>query len=173
MATQFATMVGVVVLIWYTIETCRLRKEAQRQTAMTAMPALFVRTQRRPSSSSLFLNVENIGKGPAFNVCFESLTGPDCKLTFKPIPLLLVGEQHKEVESDIEEISAESYDTASGAIASLMSQERLPRELTLMASFQDLSGRRYKSSFLVRCDGFVQELIGDLSITISFLSQTR
>jgi len=145
-ATLIVQSVGVCVLIWYTIETYKLRREAQTQTAMMAKPALFVRTQPQLLSSRLVLVVENIGKGPAFNVGFEPLTGPNCKMSFKAIPLLLVGEQHKEVEFDIEDGDAKSYDSAPGAIALFMSQQRPPRELTLMASFRDLSGKGYEVS---------------------------
>src|SRR5258708_30630472 len=87
MATQtladyqaWATIVGAVTtpltflaLIWYTIETSRLRKAAEKQLKIAEMPIVVLRlsSEDGPLGRPLSLSVEiirNVGNGPAFNI---------------------------------------------------------------------------------------------------------
>jgi hypothetical protein len=168
---NIATAIGVVVLAWYTLETYKLRKEAESQTAMTVIPVLYLSTRRR-TENSLILAVENIGRGPAFHVHFEPLAGDGLVLRFKPISLVLQAEQYKEVEFATEDSLTEPYESVSQAIASRMSQQKLPEVLALKASFQDLGGKGYESEFQVKLEeSYAPELLGELSIT--FCGQTE
>src|SRR5262245_29008515 len=56
------TVITAIVLIWYTIETYRLRKEAQKQTELQLRPFVILEVYQGNFS------VRNIGNGAAVNV---------------------------------------------------------------------------------------------------------
>src|SRR6266571_6025169 len=69
--TAGATSVTLAVLIWYTIETHKLRREAQRQNESALLPIVVI--EEPPQDNPDAFIIRNIGKGPAFQV-FPSTT---------------------------------------------------------------------------------------------------
>lgn len=81
----FAVGLTFLVLIWYTYETYRLRKAAQKQTAETTkllgeaqrqnevsvMPMLAVISEKLSPTEKRQIVLVNIGSGPAFNVSID------------------------------------------------------------------------------------------------------
>jgi len=58
-----------IVLLWYTWETHKLRKEAQRQTEAQQRPFVILEpTQRTHSGDLIGLRLKNIGNGAAINI---------------------------------------------------------------------------------------------------------
>ena len=75
------------VLIWYTVETYRLRRvgqhqigdtekllrEAQRQNEVSLMPILAVAAESGPGGDALRIVLVNVGSGPAFNISIDRI----------------------------------------------------------------------------------------------------
>ena len=69
--STIAIVVTLVVLIWYTCETYRLRKAAQRQNEISVMPMLAVVNESSPDRSSREAVLKSVGSGPAFNLSID------------------------------------------------------------------------------------------------------
>ncbi|MCZ2152989.1 MAG: hypothetical protein LC114_03640 [Bryobacterales bacterium] len=97
-ALTILTAATLGVLIWYTVETSKLRKTAQAQTAESAnlleeaqiqnetalrpivalsIEHTLITDSERASSDTRLLKLRNLGKGPAFNVMIATLDGDD------------------------------------------------------------------------------------------------
>jgi hypothetical protein len=63
----FAVCATLGVLIWYTIETSGLRKEASKQNITNVRPCISIYTDPGLDSSGLFI-CKNVGFGPAFDI---------------------------------------------------------------------------------------------------------
>src|SRR5665213_702779 len=74
--TTAVTTLTLIALIWYTVETHHLRREAQRQNENSMMPivvcqSVYVQGQHAGASRPV---IRNLGSGPAFNVYMNSIT---------------------------------------------------------------------------------------------------
>lgn len=65
-ATAIAATLSLPVLVWYTIETFRLRKEAKRQNELALRPLVVIEEPSGHERESFV--IRNIGKGPALQV---------------------------------------------------------------------------------------------------------
>src|SRR6266478_4025758 len=74
--TTVVTALTLIVLIWYTQETHKLRLEAQRQNENSSMPIVVL--QSTNIGGHTVINncpvIRNLGSGPAFNVSIGSLS---------------------------------------------------------------------------------------------------
>jgi hypothetical protein len=64
--TAGATTATLGVLIWYTIETYKLRKEAQKQNESAVLPIVVIEEPSQDDPEAFV--IRNIGKGPAFQI---------------------------------------------------------------------------------------------------------
>jgi hypothetical protein len=96
-ALTIITGVTLVVLIWYTIETYKLRVAAQNQTTEITKPVVALRTITESSDETdrtRALKVRNVGPGPAFNVTIKLLLRrPTTVCSFVTDDLLAAGEE--------------------------------------------------------------------------------
>jgi hypothetical protein len=93
LATAFITLITLIVLIWYTVETYRLRKAAQTQTEIATMPIVsFDIVPFKDYEVYVELPaVRNVGSGPAFDVQFQPVKLEDRSIEFSRIPVLRAG----------------------------------------------------------------------------------
>jgi hypothetical protein len=72
LVTACVTTATLMVLIWYTVETHKLRLEAQRQNEHSMMPIVVFQSvyMRGQPTGQNRLVMRNLGAGPAFNVQF-------------------------------------------------------------------------------------------------------
>lgn len=93
--TTAVTAATLIVLIWYTVETQRLRREAQRQNENSIMPIVMfqsvsVRGQHLTVSRPV---IRNLGSGPAFNVSVDPMTLAGKTVTFEHPRTLAPGQE--------------------------------------------------------------------------------
>src|SRR5260370_39247063 len=93
--TTAVTTATLIVLIWYTVETQRLRREAQRQNENSTMPivmfqSVYVRGQNITVSRPV---IRNLGSGPAFNVSVSPITLSGRTVTFEHPRTLAPGQE--------------------------------------------------------------------------------
>ena len=65
------TLLMLGVLVWYTIETARLRRAAQKQNSISLLPIVELSIDACANT----FKIRNIGRGPAFNVAIQHLPG--------------------------------------------------------------------------------------------------
>jgi hypothetical protein len=98
-----AVIATLLVLIWYTIETYKLRVEAQKQNHTSAMPVvefgslfrhweIYMDGQPRPTSTE-FLCIRNIGVGPALNIKLRLAKWGDEQATYVHTAALGAGKE--------------------------------------------------------------------------------
>ncbi|MGB9455389.1 MAG: hypothetical protein WCB12_05065 [Bryobacteraceae bacterium] len=93
--TALATTAALIVLIWYTVETHKLRLEAQRQNEHSMMPVVAFQTGYfPPHTKSSSLVVSNLGSGPAFNIRISSIQLSGRAAVFEH-PFVLAPGQHE------------------------------------------------------------------------------
>jgi hypothetical protein len=96
-AVSVLTLATLLVLIWYTIETSRLRRTAERQNEDSLRPILSLEFNYQYSGQRkhiVLMKIKNLGKGPAFNIALTSVQGATDAKRFGLIvkDLLAVGE---------------------------------------------------------------------------------
>jgi hypothetical protein len=93
---EILTAATLVVLIWYTIETYKLRKAAQAQVETSMMPMVVVMSSRVPATSGIGewyrLVIRNLGAGPALNVNVQPIPVANRLAVFEFSRMLAPGE---------------------------------------------------------------------------------
>jgi len=95
-ATLFVLTLTLGTIIWYTIETWRLRRTAQQQIRialdqqrMSVQPVVILEFDRKLHKQQHGMpKVCNIGIGPAFNSKIRSIGSSQAEIRFEPIALL-------------------------------------------------------------------------------------
>ena len=96
MPTLIVLILTLVTLIWYTVETGRLRKIAQQQIRialdqqrMSVQPVVTLEFDRKPHKLEYGMpKLCNIGIGPAFNIKIRSIGSSEAEIRFEPVALL-------------------------------------------------------------------------------------
>ena len=109
--TACVTMATLGVLIWYTIETHKLRLEAQRQNENSMMPIVMfqsVYTQGQHAGISRLV-IRNLGSGPAFNVYVGPMEISGKPAQFEYPRMLSPGQENFVSISGLREAKQDSY----------------------------------------------------------------
>src|SRR5580704_3065160 len=98
-------LVGLVIL-WYTSETWKLRKEAQKQNDHAIMPIVMLEgatdlplTEHDANMPSFKIVLRNLGLGPAFNIEIEPLKGLETEIRFRHSTSLAAGDRQPVIVS--------------------------------------------------------------------------
>ena len=100
----------LIVLTWYTVETQKLRREAQRQNENSMMPlvmfqSVYIQGQHAGASR---LVIRNLGPGPAFNVYMDSISLFDKSVAFEHPRTLAPGQEEFVAVSGLGEAKVDS-----------------------------------------------------------------
>jgi hypothetical protein len=163
-ALPFLTAATLGVLIWYTVETYRLRKSAQNQNVVSAnlltearlqteqalMPVLALahgRTKMEGVSGANEMHIpviRNFGPGPAFNIQTRPLESAATSITFQHPYSLAPGEEQPitiKMKRQGQTIPIKTmYD-----LRSAFQQVSKPLELSTITTFTSASGQSYQT----------------------------
>lgn len=141
------------VIVWYTVETSWLRKEAQKQTELETRP--FLSLSRRGDGLEVRFFVVNVGKGMARNVTLDDIRiDASMELHPQPITHIAPGEDalptwHVWVAlpglfemSKMPSKDADQVWPANHALAS--------NEVTVLLTYASMVGQRYRTSIRLR-----------------------
>jgi hypothetical protein len=167
-ATIAATVVGAItlgVLIWYTVETYRLRRTAQLQLTVPMMPIVLLRLElglALPSSDitkdqSFILAVRNVGFGTAFNVQIEPRSKDGIVVGFDRLPFLEPGVE-KPVECQVEEEGKRSIARSLHRLKSLIQNDKFDTDSDLIINYLGAFGTTYRSIHKLEPDDFMLKL---------------
>jgi hypothetical protein len=88
-ALAVLTLLTLCVLIWYTRETVRLRKAAEKTNSMAILPAVVLSVDEVATT----FTIRNFGNGSAFNVAIKDVSGRGgASVKFKHPEMLAAGE---------------------------------------------------------------------------------
>ena len=144
-------------LIWYTIETQRLRRAAEKQNEISGMPIVALRLasgERRLGESLTleFQSLRNIGNGPAFNIDVTPIQKAPFEVRFNPIRLLEPKDSQRLEYTVLQDALASGFSKMSVWLESVIETGRLGSEIAISVSYSDASGKRYRSDHVIRFD---------------------
>ena len=152
-----ATTATLGVLIWYTIETYKLRREAQRQNEnvmkpIVALQSVSVRGQYAGTPRPI---IRNLGSGPAFNVCMEALRIAGRTATFEHPRTLAPGQDEFVIISGLRETTKQGP-TGNFEDGKIRHTYELLKDLKATPdimqtngtiTYQSASGKKYRTTF--------------------------
>jgi len=156
LVTTLATVLTLAVLVWYTIETYKIRVEAQRQTSNDLMPVVVLELRSDPGLMYHPLGVRNIGRGPAFSISFSP--GPllsayqqtsSLSLRVSPQPILAV-DSFERIAMEIVGHELSNTVTSSNGLAKLaeiMTHSNFPTTFDIDIQYVSIDQRSFRSSF--------------------------
>ena len=175
-----AVLVTLCVITWYTIETYRLRKVAQDQTAETSkllreaqrqnevsdnllqeahlqnevlvMPILAVAVEPVPGADTIRIALLNVGSGPAFNLTIDHIEWGNRQLQIEHGRTVLRTGQEDELIFHFKELESGSLLDAQ-ALSLWLSAHRIPDPLEILVRCNSVSSRPYTFEFSCTSNG--------------------
>ena len=160
---EILTAATLLVLIWYTVETYRLRKAAQAQVESSTLPIVVFQSSKVAATAGWAewhrLVVRNLGTGPAFNIQFQPIPIGDRVADFQFSRMLAAGEEQsvaicglrdERTCSDGQHIRGDFYDAES-----LQAVLQACKERTFtngLITYSGASGKRFRSTFKIQHD---------------------
>jgi hypothetical protein len=156
-AGAVATVAAAGVVTWYTIETQKLRKAAEKQNEISGMPIIALRLSsgERGLGEPLSLELQslwNIGNGPAFNIDVTPIQKAPFEVRFEPVPLLEPKDNQGLRYSVLQDAVTSGFSKMSVWLESVIETGQLGSEMAISVSYSDASGNRYHSDHIVHFD---------------------
>jgi len=161
------TFVVGAVIVLYTIETSRLRQEAQRQNDNATMPIVMLEAARdmpcnedanMPSFKAV---LRNLGRGAAFNIDVDPLNGPDTLIRFRHTTSLASGDRQP-VLMTLRESGNEVHTTSYSSVQRMFHSHQMASQAQETIHYADLNGKRYRTILTFDYDNITKELISKL-----------
>jgi len=159
-----ATVLTLIVLIVYTRETYRLRREAQAQTNHTVKPIVMLEgatdlpvvgeAANMPAFQAV---LRNLGLGAAFNIDVEPLCGPNTKIVFRQMTSLAAGDRRPiwmRVWEDHTLADTVAYQT----IQRMFHNHQLISHAPGVIRYSDVNGTHYRTIITFHYDDLSKEL---------------
>jgi hypothetical protein len=165
------------VLLWYTIETARIRKINTEQKDLQLLPAMMLYIRGDEDKDNLRLAMRNIGFGTATGVQIEPTTftvdGKEIVFKFRLADQnnTLVANEEREVEIEVHKNGQSSYHNRYSEFMAYFSPENLdmvthfkeakmvrddtPEASDIHITFKDINAQGYKTTIGFRPEGIV------------------
>jgi hypothetical protein len=164
-----ATVLTLIVLIIYTRETYRLRKEAQAQTDQTIKPIVMLEGASdlpvigEGANMPAFKAVlRNLGLGAAFNIEVEPLCGPNTKIEFRHTTSLAAGDRQP-IWMRIWEDQRLADTVAYQSIQRMFHNHQLTSHASGVIRYSDVNGKRYRTVMTYHYDDLSKEMTPHLN----------
>jgi len=164
-----ATVAGVVVLVWYSLETRWLRQETnhllqeariQNETALRPIIDFYFHTTGVGGYQQQSLKVRNVGRGPAFG-----LYATPSKLEYRSsISMVLPESVPADTEGfchfNVKDLLGESSGSVSSRDIFLSLKTTVgDLPLSMRVTYQSATGKRYLTTLIVTADGELAKLV--------------
>jgi hypothetical protein len=157
--------VTLVILLWYTFETYKLRTTAQRQLMLPMMPVVLLRMElgmiapnrNMAKEQSFTLAVRNVGVGPAFNVQIEPRSKGGIDVLFDRIPFLEPSDE-KPIECQVEEEGKSKIVSSVDRLKTLIQNDEFDTVSDVVVSYIDAGGTSYRSIHKLKPGDFMFNL---------------
>ena len=139
-----AVVLTLIVLIWYTIETYRLRVAAVNQLGVATTPILMIAPIQQAKGA--VPAIRNVGNGPAFNISIEAgNVGAQAKLNFYH-PDILAGNELQVLHRILEQADRQRQMFTHDDIVANFAQGHLPTTIPLTITYDGANGQRYSTT---------------------------
>jgi len=175
-ATILVLMFTLVVIVWYTVETKRLRTITQEQLSRSVLPLVVLDFRESSSNNNLvFPIIKNVGFGPAFNINVSNLENGNCKLNFYPISglgkdseLILPLYTYCETKNGI----SGTWDDAQGFTkwVTKLSPDKIrgdTNRFSIEVKFQDSRGTNYQIEQEIQCNASEEPEIREIRAVVT------
>lgn len=157
MAAAIAALLTFLALIWYTIETQRLRRAAEKQNQIVGMPIVVLRlsSEERMLGQPLSLalqSLRNVGNGPAFNIDISPISKPPIEVRFSPVPILEPKDNRALDYCIFQNAATTGFSKMTVWLDSVIDAGELGSEMPVSISYSDASGRQYRSTHVIHFD---------------------
>ncbi len=160
-ALSILSLATLCFLVWYTRETQKLRKIAQEQTDMMALPIPILKMPTREHADEYLFALQNLGKGPAFNLCLSDIIGEGIRITFRP-PLVLPDDRSIAPCDWSCFINEKETDPDTDILSAAIDAGHIKDEFELTLRYENLRRKQYQIIHKVRWDtycGFVPSTV--------------
>jgi hypothetical protein len=152
-----AAMLTFAALIWYTIETQRLRRAAERQNEIAGMPIIALRLSsgERKLGQPLSLasqSIRNVGNGTAFNIEISTVQNRPFEIRFESTPLLEPKDNQLLDYTIWQDAVTTGFSKRTVWLESIIESGQLGSDMPVDITYSDAAGKRYRSSHSVKYD---------------------
>src|ERR1035437_1282317 len=168
LAVTILTLITAAALIWYTIETSRLRRATQEQVEKTGLLLKEAHTQNEHSIQPIVtlerandlhsiektatqIVIRNLGLGAAFNIDVEPLCGPSTTIRFVPTMSLAAG-QREPISLVYTEDGKQVVSGAYELIQRMFHSNELDEGARSIVRYADVTGKRYRTTIIYHYD---------------------
>lgn len=149
-----ATFTVVAIYTWL---TQRLRVAAEKQNESNLLPILVLHWPNAESDKVNTPSVENIGRGPAFNVQIAPITHGTINVVFFQFGLLQVKDSYAprmHISQVVSKTPGRMIQRGyiSSTLGDLIRNNEFPATFTILARYEDLARKRYETGFNVEFD---------------------
>jgi hypothetical protein len=142
-----AILLTLIVLIWYTIETYKLRVAAVNQLGVAITPIVMIAPIQEAKGA--VPAIRNVGNGPAFNISIESGNiGEQSKLTFFHSDVL-AGNELQVLHLTLQQPERERQMFTHDDIVTNIAQGHLPPTLPLTITYNGANGQGYTTMMAI------------------------
>lgn len=169
-AAAFAAACTFGALIWYTIETQKLRRAAEKQNEIgqlqnerSILPIVLLEGTNIPVAEdanmpSFQTAIHNLGSGSAFNILIEPLQGPKTTIRFEHTTALAAGDSQPVrmmVVEDGKQVASRAYQN----ICRMFHNRQLVTGSTGVIKYSDVNGTKYRTILAYNYDELTREVI--------------
>jgi hypothetical protein len=136
-----------------------LRAEAGKQNESNVLPILILDWPNPEVDKADTPSVENIGKGPAFNVQIAPIAHAGLKVTFPEFGLLQVKDRNaplmqitQAVESTPGHLIQRGFMPNTQTLAEMIQRHEFPTRFTVTIRYEDLTRKVYSTAFTITFD---------------------
>lgn len=172
LAVTILTLITAAALIWYTIETSRLRRATQEQVEKTGLLLKEAQTQNEHSIQPIVtlerandlrilentanmpatqIVIRNLGLGAAFNIDVEPLRGPNTTIRFVPTMSLVAG-QREPISLVYTEDGKQVVSGAYELIQRMFHSNELDEGARSIVRYADVTSKRYRTTVIYHYD---------------------
>lgn len=144
--TTGVTTLTLIVLIWYTIETHKLRREARRQNEVSVMPMLAVLNDSPSDRDNRRILLINVGRGPAFNLSIDPLRWEGRELQIEHGGNIIRPDETKELQFHFQEQNSGTMVDVNGLYL-WINTGKIPDPLHVIVRCQSVNSMAHTSTF--------------------------
>lgn len=139
-----AIVLTLLVLIWYTVETYRLRVAAVKQLDVATTPIVMIAPDEQ--SDVMVPTIRNVGRGPAFNISVRTDDlGADARLDFY-FPDPLAANEVQKLHLILQQSDRQRQMFTHEQVVTNFAQHHLPPTVKLTITYNGANGKVYSTT---------------------------
>lgn len=151
-----ALVLTLVVVAYYTYETYKLRREAQRQNELATTPMVML-SRKLDERGNRRLTLMNLGAGAAFNVHIDRIPAEQNVISFQECSALAAGAEEYVIL--FQTANGKTYLAGDDQFEYLMRKGALPDAVSSVITYESAGGKGYRTDFSLIYDREHDEVV--------------